>query len=54
LVYGMFAAGEMSVIFGEPSAGRSIVFGDIAFHVAHGLPWMGMESTKTAVLYLRS
>jgi AAA domain len=38
LVYGMFAKGEMSVIFGEPSAGKSIIAGVITLHVAHGMP----------------
>jgi archaellum biogenesis ATPase FlaH len=51
LVYGMCAKGEMSVVFGEPSAGKSIIAGDIALHVAHGMPWFGMETTKTTVLY---
>jgi AAA domain len=51
LLYGMFAKGEMSVIFGEPSAGKSIIAGDIALHVAHGMPWFGMETTRSPVLY---
>jgi hypothetical protein len=51
LVYGMFAKGEMSVLFGEPSAGKSIVADDVAFHVAHAMPWFGMETSKTTVLY---
>jgi RecA-family ATPase len=51
LVYGIFAKGEMWVIFGEPSAGKSIIAGDVALHVAHGMPWCGMETTKAPVLY---
>jgi hypothetical protein len=51
LVYGMFAKGEMSVLFGEPSAGKSIVAAEVAFHVAHAMPWFGMETSKTTVLY---
>jgi archaellum biogenesis ATPase FlaH len=51
LVYGMFAKGEMSVVFGEPSAGKSIIAGDIALHVAQGMPWFGLETSKTIVLY---
>jgi AAA domain len=51
LVWGLIGKREMSAWYGEPSAGKSILVGDLAFHIAHGLPWMGMDVVKTPVAY---
>jgi AAA domain len=51
LVWGLIGKREMSAWYGEPSAGKSILVGDLAFHIAHGLPWMGMNVVKTPVAY---
>jgi len=51
LVWGLIGKREMSAWYGEPSAGKSILAGDLAFHVAHGLSWMKMDVVKTPVAY---
>lgn len=44
--------GEMSVFYGAPGCGKSVVVGDAAAHVAAGLPWMGRPVRVCGVLYL--
>lgn len=51
LVYGFLGAGEFSTLYGEPSAGKSIVAGEIALSVASGAPWFGLPVMKAPVLY---
>jgi KaiC/GvpD/RAD55 family RecA-like ATPase len=52
LVDDLFGAGELSVIFGAPGCGKSVLVTDLACHVAAGLPWMGKRTRAGAVLYV--
>lgn len=52
LVKGMFGAGEVSALYGAPGSGKSVLAGDLAFHVAAGEPWFGRRVSKGAVLYI--
>ena len=51
LVYRLLAASEFSALYGEPSAGKSVAAGDLAMHIAAGLPFMGLAVTPSPVLY---
>ena len=51
LVWGLIGKREISGWYGEPSAGKSILAGDLALHVAHGLSWMELDVVKTPVAY---
>ena len=35
---------EFSCYFGEPSAGKSVLVGDLLMHVAAGEPWFGRRT----------
>jgi hypothetical protein len=48
----LIAAGEMSCWYGYPGAGKSVLVGDAAAHVAGGMPWFGRPVRQGAVLYL--
>lgn len=52
LVRKLLGEGEMSVIFGSPGAGKSVLATDLAFHVAAHKPWLGRAVTGGAVLYV--
>ncbi len=51
LVWGLIGKGEASAWYGDPSSGKSVVAGDLVFHVTHGLPWLGLEVVKTPAVY---
>ncbi|MCC5977023.1 MAG: AAA family ATPase [Salinarimonas sp.] len=52
LVHGVLGMGELSDIFGAPGSGKSVLVGDMAFHVAAGLDWNGYRVKQSAVLYV--
>lgn len=52
LIRGMFGAGEMSIVYGEPGCGKSVLATDLAVHVAAGVDWHGRAVRKGAVLYV--
>jgi hypothetical protein len=52
LVHHLLAAGEVSVPYGEPGSGKSVLAEDIGLHVAAGLPWHGRKVLRSAVLYV--
>jgi hypothetical protein len=52
LVYGFLGAGELSVFYGLPGCGKSVLVADGAAHVAAGLPWFDRTVTQGAVLYI--
>jgi len=52
LVHGLFGKGELSAVYGAPGSGKSVLCGDLAFHVAAGLPWFGRRVLQSPVLYV--
>lgn len=51
LVAGVIAPGDIGLIYGAPTAGKSFVGLDLGSHVALGKPWHGRPVTKAPVLY---
>ncbi|WP_050783468.1 AAA family ATPase [Methylobacterium nodulans] len=52
LVKGLLDMGTLSVLYGKSGAGKTFVATSLAYHVARGLPWDGMRTTKVPVLYV--
>jgi hypothetical protein len=52
LVHHLLAVGEVSVLYGEPGSGKSVLTEDIGLHVAAGIDWHGRKVLKSAVLYV--
>lgn len=52
LVDGLLDQGAMSVIYGESNSGKSFVKMDMDYHITMGLPWQGMETTRSQGLWL--
>lgn len=52
LIKGLLDQGAMSVLYGESNSGKTFIAMDIGFHIAAGLPWAGMRTTKCPVLYV--
>lgn len=52
LIKGLLDQGALSVLYGESNVGKTFVAFDIAFHVAAGLPWAGLRTSKFAVVYV--
>ena len=52
LVEGIFACGELSVVYGAPSSGKSALVGDMAFHVAAGREWNGHRVKEGLVVFV--
>jgi hypothetical protein len=52
LVRHMLGAGDLSIVYGEPGCGKSVLATDLAFHVAAGLEWNGRAVGAGAVLYV--
>jgi len=51
-IHELYAAGELSVVYGAPGTAKSAVLGDQCCHVAAGMPWFGREVRTGAVLYI--
>jgi AAA domain len=52
LVHHLLAIGEVSVPYGEPGSGKSVLAEDIGLHVAAGMDWHGRKVLRSAVLYV--
>lgn len=52
LIDDLFGAGELSVIYGAPGCGKSVLAGDMAAHVAAGLPWFERPVKEGVVVYI--
>ena len=52
LLKGLLAENSLSVLWGEPGAGKSFLALDMAAHVALGWPWRGVKCNGGAVVYL--
>lgn len=52
LIREMIAEEGLSVIYGDPGAGKSFIAIDMALRVAHGMDWHGTDAIATGVLYI--
>src|SRR5262249_53549086 len=52
LIHHLLAAGEISVAYGEPGSGKSVLAEDAGLHVAAGIDWHGRRVQRSAVLYV--
>jgi len=52
LVKNLFRRGELGVIYGQPSAGKTFVALDLALRLAAGLDWCGKRAHLSRVLYV--
>jgi hypothetical protein len=52
LVHELIVDDGLSVIYGDPGAGKSFVALDLALRLAHGMDWHGKEAMQTGVLYI--
>lgn len=52
LVHELLVDDGLSVIYGDPGAGKSFVSLDLALRLAHGMDWHGRAAKQTGVLYI--
>ncbi len=52
LIKGLLDQGAMTVLYGESNTGKTFLAMDIAFHIASGMNWGGMRTTRFPVLYI--
>ncbi len=52
LVQGLMRRGELMVMYGRPGSGKTFIALDLAFHIAHGLPWNERPVQQSAVVYI--
>ena len=52
LIHEMLVEDGLSVIYGDPGAGKSFISLDMGLRLAHGMDWHGRETKSTGVLYI--
>jgi hypothetical protein len=52
LVEGLIGSNETSAFAGAPGSGKSVLAGDLACHIAAGIPWLGRPVHNGAVIFL--
>jgi hypothetical protein len=52
IIRDIFGANELSVVYGAPGCGKSVLIGDAAAHVASGRRWFGKRVKQTGVIYV--
>ncbi len=52
LIKGLLDQGAMSVMYGDSNTGKTFVAMDMGFHIGAGLPYAGMKTTKSVVVYI--
>lgn len=52
LVHELIVDDGLSVIYGDPGAGKSFIALDLALRIAHGMDWHGRPTIQTGVLYI--
>jgi RecA-family ATPase len=52
IVRGLLGAGDASAGYGIPGCGKSVLFQDMAMHIAAGREWHGRAVQQGAVLYV--
>lgn len=52
LVEEFLGAHEVSCVYGKPGSSKSLLVGDLALHVAAGLPWFDRQTLHGGVIYV--
>lgn len=52
VIRGVMAEREVSVLYGQPGSGKSWLALEMAYAVATGSPWLGMETSQHPVVYV--
>lgn len=52
LIKGLLDQGAMTILYGPSNVGKTFVAMDIAFHIAAGMPYAGMRTHQTPVVYI--
>lgn len=52
LIKGLLDQGAMSVVYGQSNVGKTFLTVDIGYHIATGLSYAGMKTTRGHVIYL--
>jgi hypothetical protein len=52
LIKGVIPKAELGMIYGASGSGKSFFAGDLAVHMAAGLPWRGRRTKKVRVAYI--
>ena len=52
IVRGVLTAGGMSVMYGESNSGKSYLAAHLGFSMTRGVPWLGRQLERGAVLYV--
>jgi hypothetical protein len=52
LIHEMLAEEGLTVLYGDPGAGKSFIAIDMALRIAHGMDWHGAAAGATGVLYI--
>ena len=52
MVKDLLGSGELSIVYGAPGSGKSVVVADMAAHVAAGRDWQGQRVRQGGVLYI--
>lgn len=52
LVHETIAQGGLTIIYGDPGAGKSFIALDMALRIAQGMNWHGVRTRRTGVLYI--
>jgi hypothetical protein len=52
LIKGLLDQGAMSVLYGDSNTGKTFVATDMAYHIAEGLAYAGMTTTKLPIVYV--
>lgn len=52
LIRDLVAEEGLTILYGDPGAGKSFIAIDMALRVAHGMNWHGTEAKPTGVLYI--
>jgi hypothetical protein len=52
LVHEVVVADGLTILYGDPGAGKSFIALDLALRVAHGMDWHGIAAKPSGVLYI--
>lgn len=52
LIQDLIADHGLSIVYGEPGAGKSFITLDMALRVAHGMDWHGVSASQGGVIYI--
>jgi putative DNA primase/helicase len=54
IIRGVLPDGELTYIFGESETGKTFIALDMCLHIAHGIPWQGLQVQKRPIVYVAS